>query len=333
MKRNWKKCLKSRSMVWTLLFCLAAGAVAGTLYQSTQSKEIQKQAASGKKQGNAADNVAGNQQKTADSASDDNAEAIFAKVDTKELEKQTAKEAGKADSNAADLKTAEDHQTENAQNTEKDKQNAQNTEKDNQIAQNAEQDEKNGQNTEKDGKAKQNTGEDEKSSQKTAKKDETTADTLEEAAPVSAVIQAKNLDFLSNSTLRWPVEGEVLLEFNMDETIYFPTLNLYQCNQAMVIQAEEGTPVCAPAEGVVVSIGSDEQIGNYMVLDLGDGYQVQMGQLKDIQVKEDELVNEGELLAYVAEPTTSYSLEGDNLYLSLTANGEPADPLDYLKYE
>lgn len=318
MKRNWKKCLKSRSMVWTLLFCLAAGAVAGTLYQSTQSKEIQKQAASDKKQGNTADNAAGNQQKNADSSSDDNAEAISAKVDTKELEKQTAKEAGKADSNAA-----EDHQMENAQNAEQDDQKAQNTE----------QDGKNGQNTEKDGKAKQNTGEDEKSSQKTGKKDETTADIVEEAAPVSAVIQAKNLDFLSNSTLRWPVEGEVLLEFNMDETIYFPTLNLYQCSKAMVIQAEEGTPVCAPAEGVVVSIGSDEQIGNYMVLDLGDGYQVQMGQLKDIQVKEDELVNEGELLAYVAEPTTSYSLEGDNLYLSLTANGEPADPLDYLKYE
>lgn len=318
MKRNWKKCLKSRSMVWTLLFCLAAGAVAGTLYRSTQSTDIQKQAASGKKQGNAADNAAGNQQKNTDSASDDNAEAISAKVDTKELEKQTVTEAGKADPNAA-----EDNQTENVQNTEKNDQNAQN----------AEQDGKNVQNTKKDGKAKQNTEKDEKSSQKTAKKGETTADTVEEAAPVSAIIQAKNLDFLSNSTLRWPVEGEVLLEFNMDETIYFPTLNLYQCNQAMVIQAEEGTPVCAPAEGVVVSIGSDEQIGNYMLLDLGDGYQVQMGQLKDIQVKEDELVNEGELLAYVAEPTTSYSLEGDNLYLSLTANGEPADPLDYLKYE
>ena len=149
-------------------------------------------------------------------------------------------------------------------------------------------------------------------------------------APVSAAINADNLHFLTENELEWPVQGEVLLEFNMDNTIYFPTLNQYKCSQAMVIQAEQGTPVCAPAEGIVLSIGMDEQIGNYLVLDIGDGYQVKLGQLKDIEVSEGDQVKEGDLLAYVAAPTKCYSVEGVNLYLELTEDGTPVDPLDYL---
>ena len=47
LKRNWKKMLKSKGMVWTLLFCLAAGAVAGTIYKSSKSGEEGTQVASG----------------------------------------------------------------------------------------------------------------------------------------------------------------------------------------------------------------------------------------------------------------------------------------------
>lgn len=152
-------------------------------------------------------------------------------------------------------------------------------------------------------------------------------------AAAGSLIEAKNLDFLSKSTLAWPVEGEVLTEFNMDETVYFPTLNLYRCSEGMVIQSEEGTPVSAPADGVVLSIARDEQLGNYLVLDIGDDYQVKLGQLKDIKVKEGDSVKTGDLIAYVAAPAECYSVEGDNLYLSLTAEGKPVDPLDYLKYQ
>lgn len=158
-------------------------------------------------------------------------------------------------------------------------------------------------------------------------------DSQDAQAAAGSLIEAKNLDFLSKSTLSWPVEGEVLTEFNMDETVYFPTLNLYRCSEGMVIQSEEGTPVSAPADGVVLSIARDEQLGNYLVLDIGDDYQVKLGQLKDIKVKEGDSVKAGDLIAYVAAPAECYSVEGDNLYLSLTAEGKPVDPLDYLKYQ
>ena len=49
-------------------------------------------------------------------------------------------------------------------------------------------------------------------------------------------------------TLSWPVEGEVILPFSMDRSVYFKTLAQYQYNPAMLIGAEEGTEVFAAAK-------------------------------------------------------------------------------------
>lgn len=257
LKRSWKKMLKSRKMVWVLLLCLVAGAVAGTVYKNSGSKQDIEQVA----------------------------------------EAETETHSGEKNTDTKDQNSAGDKDEEKSQSADSEK--AEDTEKD-AVASN------------------DNSGDEDGDSR--------------EAAPAASIIQAQDLDFLTSSTLNWPVQGEVLLEFNMDETVYFPTLNLYKCSQAMVIQSEQGTPVCAPAEGIVVSMGMDEQIGNYLVMDIGDGYQVKMGQLKEIKVNEGDLVAEGDLLAYVAAPSECYSVEGDNLYLALTADGEPVDPLDYLQY-
>lgn len=273
LKRNWKRMLKSRKMVWVLLLCLAAGAVAGTVYKNSSEKDIE-QVASG-------ETVSGEENADLIRDPDDNSDQMYVM--------------GQKETDAAEGEETDAVRTEESEKREE----------------SANQEVANG-----------DTGEEEKEE----------AGDSQEIAPAASILQAQNLEFLTSSTLSWPVQGEVLLEFNMDETVYFPTLNLYKCNQAMVIQAEEGTPVCAPAEGVVLSIGLDEQIGNYLVMDIGDGYQIKMGQLKDINVSEGDLVQEGDLLAYVASPTECYSVEGDNLYLALTADGEPVDPLDYLKY-
>ncbi len=55
----------------------------------------------------------------------------------------------------------------------------------------------------------------------------------------------------------------------MDQTIYFPTLDQFKCNPGIVIQAEVSDPVAAPANAKVLEVGSNEEIGNFVVLDLG----------------------------------------------------------------
>lgn len=139
------------------------------------------------------------------------------------------------------------------------------------------------------------------------------------------------LNFSDASKMAWPVYGNVVLDYSMDTTIYFPTLDQYQCNPGLVIQGEVSSPVAAPANAKVLSVGANEEIGNYVVLDLGNNYVATCGQLKEVQVTENEYLEAGQLLGYVAEPTKYYSVEGSNIYLKLQHGDKTVDPLDYLQ--
>ena len=90
------------------------------------------------------------------------------------------------------------------------------------------------------------------------------------------------LDFSENTRMKWPVEGNVLLDYSMDSTIYFPTLDQYKCNPGIVIQGEVSTPVYAPANARVMATGVNEEIGNFVTLDLGNDYNIVCGQLKEL---------------------------------------------------
>lgn len=137
--------------------------------------------------------------------------------------------------------------------------------------------------------------------------------------------------FNEASTMQWPLEGSVLLDFSMDSTIYHPTLDLYKTNPAILIQAEAGTTVTAPAEGKVVAVDHNEEIGDFIVIDLGNGYQAKCGQLTEIPVSSGDIVEAGAVIGQVAEPTKYYVVEGSNLYFSVTKDGTPVDPLDYIR--
>lgn len=95
----------------------------------------------------------------------------------------------------------------------------------------------------------------------------------------------------------------------------------------MAISAEEGGPVSAAALGNVTKVGVNEEIGQYVVMDLGDGYQATYGQLKDLTVEQGDRVSKGQIIGYVAAPTKYYSLEGTNIYFKLEKDGEAVDPL------
>lgn len=145
-----------------------------------------------------------------------------------------------------------------------------------------------------------------------------------ESAPEEAA--SRELHFAESEGLLRPVEGEVLIPFSMDGSVYFSTLDQYKYNPAMMLVAREGTSVQACAEGQVVDIFDNAEIGHAVTMDLGDGYRITYGQLKDVTVGIGSYVNPGEIIGAVATPTKYYSIEGANLYLKLTANGTPVNP-------
>ena len=158
------------------------------------------------------------------------------------------------------------------------------------------------------------------------------ADNQDEALAASAniAVQESQLSFGESSKLAWPIAGNVLLNYSMDKTIYFPTLQQYKYNPSIVISAAEGTGVACAADGIVESVYEDAQTGQTVVMRLGGGYELTYGQLQEVTVEEGDYVETGAVIGHVAEPTKYYSVEGSNVYFKLTKDGEAVNPLDYL---
>lgn len=151
----------------------------------------------------------------------------------------------------------------------------------------------------------------------------------ETAEAISTTVQP-TLDFKEEDGLVWPIVGDVLINYSMDKTIYFPTLEQYKYNPAIVIAATQGAGISAAANGRVTTVGYDPVIGNMVVMDLGNGYELTYGQLENITVSEGSYVSVGDGIGTVASPTKYYSLEGTNVYFKLTKDGEPINPMGKL---
>lgn len=150
-----------------------------------------------------------------------------------------------------------------------------------------------------------------------------------QAEGIATTVQPE-LDFNEEDGLVWPIVGDVLINYSMDKTIYFPTLDQYKYNPAIVISANQGDAISAAADGRVTSVSYDPGTGNTVVMELGNGYELTYGQLENITVSEGSYVHVGDGIGTVAAPTKYYSLEGTNVYFKLTRDGEPVNPMSKL---
>lgn len=152
-----------------------------------------------------------------------------------------------------------------------------------------------------------------------------------EATDVSAsAINLPTVNFSEDTLMEWPVNGNILLDYSMDQTTYFPTLDQYRLNPAIAVGAVEGAPVVAAVNGTVYSVEQDAQTGTTVTMELGNGYQAVYGQLTDLTVSEGDTIKKGTTIGYIAQPTKYYSTEGTNLYFEMKKDGEPIDPIAYL---
>ena len=174
------------------------------------------------------------------------------------------------------------------------------------------------------------TEEEEKKTDASEKQETVSIAETEDDTPAISTAMQPTLSFSDNDSLVWPVVGNILINYSMDKTIYFPTLDQYKYNPAIVIQANEGDMITAAAAGKVTSVFTDPQIGNAVTMDLGNGYEITYGQLTGILVSEGSYVSMGDMIAQVAAPTKYYSVEGTNVYFKLTKDGEPVNPMTRL---
>ena len=146
----------------------------------------------------------------------------------------------------------------------------------------------------------------------------------------AGVQETSKLSFSEDTLMEWPVDGNILMDYNMDQTVYFPTLDQYKLSPAIAVQAVEGAPVLASVPGNIYSIEDSAETGTTVTMEIGSGYQAIYGQLTDLTVQEGDTVKAGDIIGYIAVPTKYYSKEGSNLYFAMKKDGEPIDPIAYL---
>lgn len=153
---------------------------------------------------------------------------------------------------------------------------------------------------------------------------------VEETPIAQAPVAQKTHLFSEEDMLIWPIDGNVLLNYSMDETVYFSTLDQYKYNPALIIAGNVGQEVKSAEDGKITSIKTDAQTGVTVTVSLGDGYEAVYGQFGEVCVNQGENITEGDIIGYLGEPTKYYSVEGCNLYFQLLKDGQPINPLEYL---
>lgn len=157
-----------------------------------------------------------------------------------------------------------------------------------------------------------------------------TADT-EIVAGQTQPVEEPVMHFSASDTIAWPLEGNVILNYSMDQSVYFATLDQYRYNPAVIIAGHVNDKVTAASDGQVIGVDTTAETGETVTIGLGDGYQAIYGQLKEVEVSAGDYVSQGDVIGYVAEPTKYYAVEGANLYFAMTKSGKPINPMDYIR--
>ncbi len=93
------------------------------------------------------------------------------------------------------------------------------------------------------------------------------------------------------------------------------------------IAAAPGSPVYAPADGVVVFASYDESYGKLISIDYGYGVSTRFGHLSQIYVQAGQRVNKWDVVGAVGNTGRS---TGPHLHYEVRINGTAVDPINYI---
>lgn len=98
-------------------------------------------------------------------------------------------------------------------------------------------------------------------------------------------------------------------------------------HEGLDVGADPGTPIIAPADGVVTFAGTKPGFGNFVQIDHGYGVETIYAHAKTVSAQKGQRVKRGDLLATVGNTGNS---TGPHLHYEIRVNGTPVDPLYYI---
>ncbi len=136
-------------------------------------------------------------------------------------------------------------------------------------------------------------------------------------------IQGKKI-LLAYTPAIWPTRGWVTSRFGYRAS---PFTGLREFHQGLDIATQKGTPIIAPADGVVTRFGREGAYGIMIKLDHGYGFKTRYGHISKAKVKVGNKVKRGQIIAIVGSTGRS---TGPHLHYEVHVNGLPVDPARYI---
>ena len=140
-----------------------------------------------------------------------------------------------------------------------------------------------------------------------------------------ARMNPNELNRILGNLFMYPVQGRISSFFGERSD---PFTGVPNYHNGIDIVNRPGTPVAAAMAGTVAEVGFNYNYGNYVILKHSGQYQTLYGHLLRSLVGRGQRLQQGEKLGEVG--TTGYST-GPHLHFSIFHNGQPVDPLRFLK--
>ena len=129
---------------------------------------------------------------------------------------------------------------------------------------------------------------------------------------------------LASLPSRWPVRGPVNSDFGQRRSPWAPNSEFHS---GIDIGAPIGTPVRAPAPGVVIFAGQHAEYGVTLIIDHGNDTRSLYGHLSRLSVAMDQVIKRGDTVAMTGNTGRS---SGPHLHYEIQVKGQPVNPHSYI---
>lgn len=151
------------------------------------------------------------------------------------------------------------------------------------------------------------------------------------AAPAATQAQTATSGQSAPASYIWPVQGEVLTGHSLEVLAYDPTMADWRTHAGIDVAAAQGDQVRAAAAGQVTAVTQDPMLGTTVTVAHGGGVTTVYANLASVPtVEAGDTVKAGDVLGSVGSSAIAESALASHLHFSMTQDGVPLDPLDYL---
>jgi len=129
---------------------------------------------------------------------------------------------------------------------------------------------------------------------------------------------------LASTPSIWPVKGWLTSTFGYRSS---PFTGRREMHKGLDIATRSGTPIIAPADGLVVFSGREGGFGNMIVIDHGYGITTRYGHCSVLDAKLGQKIKRGDVIARVGNTGRS---TGPHVHYEVAVNGVPVNPSRYI---